>query len=361
MRFRPFIYSDLRQFTQSVLAISLIDASLSVRYDAARPRVERISLRVESDIQAVFSDDEAAHPDNETITLNGQDIGAPVTAFDWLTGEPMSPETIAGYVPGRFDLGSVQFLKGSGAPVSSYGAAGNYYLDTTANILYGPKASDTSEWGAGVGNVIYKGESIVAGPYYIAIGDVGRRSYFPIERGQWSIENLIARARARLLIRSRAAEVSFECSFERAINLSCRKNAIIYDSRLPGGNALGKIVRYRISADGTTGTMIGGVTIGCAVGRGNVLAPSPGTPIYVDDGYVDVGYQHYELMVIPLASNDIGYSLPLDAPLDDNLTFPLRKSDVVVKSEMHGNFDLQWNGAREQLQAATGIAGELFV
>ena len=94
----------------------------------------------------------------------------------------------------------------------------------------------------------------------LPIGDVRRRSYFPTERGLRSLEYLIALARAHLLLRSRAVEVEFECRFERAIELSCRKNARVFDRRLPGGQALGKITAYSFGVDGDTGAMIGSVT-----------------------------------------------------------------------------------------------------
>ena len=40
------------------------------------------------------------------------------------------------------------WLNGSGAPSSGTGADGNYYLDTTGNVLYGPKASGA--WPTGI-------------------------------------------------------------------------------------------------------------------------------------------------------------------------------------------------------------------
>ena len=57
------------------------------------------------------------------------------------------------------------------------------------------------------------------------IGYLGRGTYLPTDRGLRSLEYLIALARANLLIRSRCVEITFACTFERAIELSCRKNA----------------------------------------------------------------------------------------------------------------------------------------
>jgi hypothetical protein len=134
-------------------------------------------------------------------------------------------------------------------------------------------------------------------------------------------------------------------------------NARLYDPRLPGGNALGKITSVKLTGDGDKGTLIGNVTIGCAVGYGNAIAPSIGTPSYVDDdmglgspdspspsdGYVDAGYQYYNDAVVVLPAGDIGYSIPEDAPFDDGLilTSPLTKGDVILVETLHGSSDAQ--------------------
>ena len=76
-------------------------------------------------------------------------------------------------------------------------------------------------------------------------------------------------------------------------NLSCRKNALLYDGRLPGGQAIGKVITYSFSANGDTGELIGNVTIGCAIGYGGAVTEVPGYPIYADEDYVDNGYQEY--------------------------------------------------------------------
>ena len=165
----------------------------------------------------------------------------------------------------------------------------------------------------------------------LPIGDVRRRSYFPTARGLRSLEYLIALARAHLLMRSRAVEIEFSCSFERAIGVSCRKNARVFDRRLPGGQAVGKIIGYSFVADGEQGSLIGTVTIACAIGYGGAVVETDGEPIYVDDDYVESEYQAYDGNVIALGPGDVGYSVPIDAPNDDGLDLlgGLRPSDVV--------------------------------
>jgi hypothetical protein len=188
----------------------------------------------------------------------------------------------------------------------------------------------------------------------VPIGDVARGSYFPTDRGLSSVEYLIAVARAHLRNRARAVEVSWECRFERALSLSCRKSARIYDHRLPGGTARGKIIAYSIKAAGD-GKLVGGVTIGCAVGLGNAVVAAAGDPSYAELGYVDTGYQYYDGAVALLGSLDVGYTPPLDAGNDGSLHFPLSRRDVVVTEAVHGTLVEQ----QAALQAAAVYIGAL--
>ncbi len=178
------------------------------------------------------------------------------------------------------------------------------------------------------------------------IGYLGRGTYLPTDRGLRSLEYLIALARANLLIRSRCVEITFACTFERAIVLSCRKNARLFDDRLPGGQALGKIIDYKFSVDGSTGLAIGSVTIGCAIGFGGAIEEQMGDPTYAAPGYMARGYQRYANRTIVLPAGDVSYTLPNDAPNDDGLTFPLTKRQAVVREEIHGSVDAQADAIR---------------
>ncbi len=169
----------------------------------------------------------------------------------------------------------------------------------------------------------------------LPIGSARRRSYFPTDRGLKSLEYLICLARAHLILRSRAVEVTFECAFERATELSCRKNARVFDGRLPGSNAVGKVIKYGFSADGDSGKLIGTVTIGCAIGFGGAISESPGAPTYVEDGYVALGYQFYDGQIEVLAASDVGYTVPIDAPTDDGLGFPLTRVPFLAEPQFH--------------------------
>jgi len=188
------------------------------------------------------------------------------------------------------------------------------------------------------------GAEVAGGPP--PIGSLGRRSYLPTDRGLRSLEYLIALARAHLLIRSRCVEVTFACTFERAVALTCRKNARLFDERLPGGQALGKIIAYKFGVDGGNGLAIGSITIGCAIGYGGAVQEQPGEPTYAAEGYMAAGYQAYANREIALPASDVSYAPPIDAPNDDGLTFPLSKRQAVVREQVHGSAEVQADAIR---------------
>jgi hypothetical protein len=171
---------------------------------------------------------------------------------------------------------------------------------------------------------------------YIPIGDISRRSYFPTDRGLQSLGYLICLAAAALKKRSRAVKVEWEAPFGMGVNLSCRKNAQVFDLRLPGGQATGKIVEYSLVANVESGKFRTRVTIMCAIGNGGSVVDESGTPLYVTDGYVQPGYQAYDSSVVALLGDDIGFTPPQDAPVDDGLVFPLTKSQAVIYEATKG-------------------------
>jgi hypothetical protein len=168
----------------------------------------------------------------------------------------------------------------------------------------------------------------------VPIGDVRNRSYFSTDRGLLSLEYLIHRGRSQLMANARAVQVSFDCSFARAVALSCRKNALLHDHRLPGGMAQGKIIKYSFGSVG--GKQSGTLTIACSIGYGGTVASVLGTPTYVADGYVDDPYQFRSGATV-VVDADVGYTVPQDAPNDDGLHFPLTREQILVSETLHGS------------------------
>lgn len=178
------------------------------------------------------------------------------------------------------------------------------------------------------------------------IGNGGRRSYFPTDRGIQSIEHLLSVGRAWLRMASRAVKITFDCRPERIINLSCRKNATIIDRRLPGGYARGKIISYSLSANERgSGVIIGNVVIGCAIGNDTLVVTEGGEPDYVEVDYVEVGYQYMSGATYTHHEGDIAYGKPKDGLRDDDITFPLSREQAVISQGVEGFTEAQQRAA----------------
>ncbi len=169
----------------------------------------------------------------------------------------------------------------------------------------------------------------------LPIRDQRAAAYFSTERGTQSVEYLLALARSRLLARARCVFVSVEIPFDDAIGheLSCRKNVVLTDARMPGGTASGKITEYSLSLDGDTGEAVCAISFGCTPGHGGVVTEVAGEPAYVDDDYVDADYQqHTGQLVMPFAGEVLYTPIEGQPPNDDGINFFNMDVNDVVKS-----------------------------
>jgi hypothetical protein len=169
----------------------------------------------------------------------------------------------------------------------------------------------------------------------IPIGDPGRSAFFPTDRGLQAVQYPLLIARAHLMQSARAAKINFDCSFERAVELSCRMNALLHDPRLPGGQVTGKITEYHLKVDGDRGELSGQVQIETTIGLGLPVTVRPGSPTYVDEGYVDGGYQFYSDADIALPSGDAAIEMPPTYFDPAQMVLPLTYQDAVVAFEIH--------------------------
>lgn len=168
--------------------------------------------------------------------------------------------------------------------------------------------------------------------------DPRRSSYFKTDRGLQSLEYLIAACRARLLARARTVEITVETPWDNGLQLSCRKNVRVADPRLPGGEATGKVMSYSLSCDGDSGEMLCTVTIGCTIGKGATVSGVTGTPDYVDDDYVDGGYQtHTGALIMPIAG-EVTYADFSAQEIDDDGVdfFNMNAGDVLLDIIIEG-------------------------
>lgn len=165
--------------------------------------------------------------------------------------------------------------------------------------------------------------------------DLRARSYFSTDRGVQSIEYLLAIARARLLSRARCVYVDLDIPFALGIAsaVSCRKNVVFTDARLPGGIATGKIMSYSFTLNGDTGETNCTLSFGCTVGHGNTVEAVDGSPDYVEDAYVEEPYQTHSGGFILPDLGDVLYAPILGAvPNDDGINFFSLAAASVIQS-----------------------------
>jgi hypothetical protein len=170
--------------------------------------------------------------------------------------------------------------------------------------------------------------NLSSGAELAPIIDPRRRSYIATERGNQSLEHLIALARAHLMKRARVVEITFAPKLARMPEVTLRKTAFLSEPRV--GDATGKIIGYSVALDGSDGQIKCEVKIGCTIGRGGTVVAVEGDPTYCDSDYTDYNYQVFTNRTI-LVDTSVGYSPPVAAPNDDGIDFlsALRAEDVI--------------------------------
>ena len=160
------------------------------------------------------------------------------------------------------------------------------------------------------------------------IGDPRRRSYIATERGNQSLEHLIALARAHLMKRARVVEIAFAPKLARMPEVTLRKNAFLIEPRV--GEALGKIIGYSIALDGSDGRINCEVRIGCTIGRGGSAVATEGEPTYASVDYVGADYQQFIDRMV-LFDSSVGYQPPsADRTMTASTSCaPLTAADVI--------------------------------
>jgi hypothetical protein len=163
---------------------------------------------------------------------------------------------------------------------------------------------------------------------YVPIGDPRRRSYIATERGNQSLEHLIALARAHLLQRARVVEIAFAPKLARMPEITLRKNAFLVEPRV--GEAQGKVIGYSLALNGADGRIDCEVRIGCAIGRGGSAVADGGDPTYASIDYTGADYQQFTGRTI-LFDTSVGYAPPSSDPNDDGIEFlsVLTAQDVI--------------------------------
>lgn len=148
------------------------------------------------------------------------------------------------------------------------------------------------------------------------IGNPLRSSFFKTDRGQTAFEYILLVARAKLLAGARCIAIQFTTIWEKAWFITCRHSVRIYDRRLPGGQAIGKVTDYAMAASGD-GEFSIKITIAATVGYGNGVSAVSGTNTY-SNGYDNPGYEVQSGVMGALDTSDIVYESFEDFDIDDD-------------------------------------------
>jgi hypothetical protein len=175
----------------------------------------------------------------------------------------------------------------------------------------------------------------------IPLDDPSRFSYFATDRGLQSVKHIICRMRQKLLFSARAARVSWDCPLGEATGISLRKNAVLRDPRIAGGEAIGKIISYELSGNGDSGEFVAHVTMACAVGNNTAIELSPGSDdVYEDDCFEADCFEHIDQVISALPADDVGFTPPSVSSAGE-LLFPLDKGQVLVREQIINSVEEQ--------------------
>lgn len=176
----------------------------------------------------------------------------------------------------------------------------------------------------------------------VPIGDLAYKSYFQTQRGTASFEYLLLAARAKMRARARSVEVTLATDWRSALDIGLRHSVTLLDSRLPGGNATGKVKSYTLRC--ADGVMRGEFVLGCTIGNGTPSVAAVGENTYVEDLYVDPGWQVMAGGQYPLIEDELAYET-LDAFVvaDDGINLAFFTAAEAV------NYCTVENGLEEQL------------
>jgi hypothetical protein len=191
--------------------------------------------------------------------------------------------------------------------------------------------------------------------------DRGFRTFLDRPRGLEAVEHCLLIARAALCIRARAVHITFQAPFMLGMPASLRKGALVHDPRLPGGEALGKIIEYSHESDGGTNAPLTTIIIGCAIGKGGSHTTDAGTGVYAAPGYMAPGYQQMKNVIVATPTSDITYEMPETVNFDDGLDITGLRPQTAIKSLSVINGPSVQRAAIEATRLAEGIGDQSAV
>lgn len=121
-------------------------------------------------------------------------------------------------------------------------------------------------------------------------------SYFDSARGRRTLAHMYLRGLETILRAYRCYEVSFECSWKAARDLTVDKSVALGSMRgLPAGGVVGKVTGVELTADGPSRKAK--ITMGVFAGRGVAGKPSTGSDVDADGAKFDMSGRPYSAPV----------------------------------------------------------------
>jgi hypothetical protein len=342
---------------------------LELEYQASRSRTETCVIVVQADVQPTanfVATSPEADPDQipefEIMQVHGANVGEPVlipifsgvdqVGFKTTTGVEFDFPALRGAVPTSFPTigydttypaGTIAFAPASLDKAPFYPSMWVMFpSDVTTGTGLRPNGLPylvtlpNGEPVTGPPDPPLAGVAYEALPGAAPIGLLENAWYFPSVGGISDVEFLINKARARLRMKSRVAETTFDCDLVRGVQCTLRQNALLYDYRFPGDVINGKIIKRVLTMDGDEGIFIATLTIGSAVGNGNTVTAYEGTPEYGDPSYMGPDYQRYDGATQLNAYGDVAFTPPYGDITDDGLNFPLTAQQAVIGFDIAG-------------------------
>lgn len=315
--------------------VIVLNVTFGASYRASRKRSEVVKFTLEADLQEI-DNDLSLEATEDTLDLSSEYVGKVVDDFELTTTVTLTADSTTATLASSLDLvpGKVYDIVGTNIPLlTTFTAPDGAGSDDEIDIELSQAATDDS--GEGGDNVTLTPDGV------LPIGDLKRNSYFLTDRGQESFEYLLYVARARMLAKARCVEVSFSAKdWSIAHTLSLRNSAKLFDDRLPGGQAIGKVTDLSLSFK--DGQYQAEITMKCACGKGSSLdATVDGEGVYADEGYMDLGYQMMIGGTVNLEVGDIQYETFTDVVDDDGLDlFNVTEENALVSLTVtDGMFD----------------------
>ncbi len=118
-------------------------------------------------------------------------------------------------------------------------------------------------------------------------------TFFLTYRGRQAVEHALERARAHLAASARCLEIEVTLPFEAGFDLSMDHSVRLVDPRIPGGEAIGKVIAYQLHQDGMKAEAW--VRLAASVGGTPEQPSSLDYTLYVVADYGDTAIpQHYQ-------------------------------------------------------------------